>query len=528
MHVLARDGHLLQLVVAALRQTRGHEPDELLGSRCAGGQPDRLVPVDELSGSSLSPSISCASAPAQPRHLDQPLRVRARLRADHEHERGAAPHHLLDGVLAVLGRVADVVGGGPAQAAEAAGERVDGRGDVVERERRLGHDRDRLAARVERERVLGRLDHDRGVRALAARPDHLDVVGVADERDQVAAVRVAARLRVHLRDERADGVDDAQPALLAVLLHRRRDAVRREHADLARRDLVLALDEHGAEPLEPAHDVLVVDDVVADVDRRAVLLEQPLDDLDRAVDAGAERPRRREQDAPAHATASSAFSARRAPAAARAVTTGSRAKPGAAGRPRSRSPSAFAPRAIPPSRRSGVSEIARMQPASRPVRASGARLHVDRVGAGLLAQPRALGRLVDDPRRAEDRPRPRAGDAERRRPPRAPSRARRRRASRRSRSRSAGPGAASRRSRTRRAAPPARAATSPSPTRTAGPSRRAIRSSARHRAGEGQPVSVQAMLRTDCFTLPVASNAAEGSKPEWIAQCSQRGSFPGP
>ena len=51
------------------------------------------------------------------------------------------------------------------------------------------------------------------------------------------------------------------------------------------------VDEDGAEPLEPLDDVVVVDDLVADVDRRPVLLEQDLDDLDRAVDSGAERAR---------------------------------------------------------------------------------------------------------------------------------------------------------------------------------------------------------------------------------------------
>src|SRR3712207_7930695 len=37
------------------------------------------------------------------------------------------------------------------------------------------------------------------------------------------------------------------------------------------RDLVLVLDEDGPEPLEAADDVVVVHDLVADVDRRAVL-----------------------------------------------------------------------------------------------------------------------------------------------------------------------------------------------------------------------------------------------------------------
>jgi hypothetical protein len=36
------------------------------------------------------------------------------------------------------------------------------------------------------------------------------------------------------------------------------------------------------------------------------------------------------------------------------------------------------------------------------------------------------------------------------------------------------------------------------------------------------------MLLTVSLMLEVAWYAAEGSKPEWIAQCSQRTSFPGP
>ena len=48
------------------------------------------------------------------------------------------------------------------------------------------------------------------------------------------------------------------------------------------------------------------------------------------------------------------------------------------------------------------------------------------------------------------------------------------------------------------------------------------------RAAERQPVSVHARLRTVSFKLLDASYAADGSKPQWIAQCSQRGSLPGP
>ena len=51
------------------------------------------------------------------------------------------------------------------------------------------------------------------------------------------------------------------------------------------------------------------------------------------------------------------------------------------------------------------------------------------------------------------------------------------------------------------------------------------------RASEGvgaQPVSVHARLRTVSFRLLDASYAADGSKPQWIPQCSHRGSLPGP
>ena len=89
------------------------------------------------------------------------------------------------------------------------------------------------------------------------------------------------------------------------------------------------VDEDRAEPLEPLDDVVVVDDLVADVDRRSVLLEQDLDDLDRAVDPGAERARRGKQDLAygdhPFATSPSRPSARCASEAARTKPRGERA-----------------------------------------------------------------------------------------------------------------------------------------------------------------------------------------------------------
>ena len=76
------------------------------------------------------------------------------------------------------------------------------------------------------------------------------------------------------------------------------DAVRREHADRAFRDVLLGLDEDRAPLLEPAHDVDVVHDLLAHVDGRAVLLEQALDGVDRPLDAGAVATRARQQQSP--------------------------------------------------------------------------------------------------------------------------------------------------------------------------------------------------------------------------------------
>ena len=112
--------------------------------------------------------------------------------------------------------------------------------------------------------------------------------------------------------------------------------------------------------------------------------------------------------------------------------------------------------------------------------------------------PERRARLVDDARRVEHvadlQLAERAGEAER--------------------------DEASRRARRSRTQTPTRTAVRPSALRDA-----LLRS---RRAGERQPVSVHARLRTVSLQALEDSYAAEGSKPEWMPQCSQRGSLPGP
>ena len=67
-----------------------------------------------------------------------------------------------------------------------------------------------------------------------------------------------------------------------------------EYRDRQRRYFRQILDEDGALVLQAFDHVFVVDDLVPDIDRRAVFLERALDDLDRAHDARAKATRLRQ------------------------------------------------------------------------------------------------------------------------------------------------------------------------------------------------------------------------------------------
>src|SRR6266516_342134 len=326
MHVLASDRHLDDLAVTEYSELLDGRVDERVRRGGTGRQANHLVARDHVFGERALSVYQLRCRPGITGNLHEALRIRARLRADHEDERRLLGESL-DGVLAVLGGVTDVIRPWTGERTEALFQGVHRRAHVVERQRRLADHGDGPAVGLELGSCLRRLDDHRRLRALATRTDHLDVVGVADERNEMAGVRVAARLRVNLGDERTDGVHDTQAAFLAVLAHGRRNTVRGEDADLPGRDLVLVIDEDGAQVLETTHDVVVVHDLVPHVDGWAVLREQALDDLDRAVHSCTERTGRSEKNSIAHAIASSPLSARRAPTAARSVTSGSRAKP---------------------------------------------------------------------------------------------------------------------------------------------------------------------------------------------------------
>ena len=268
-----------------------------------------------------------------------------------------------------------------------------------------------------------------------------------------------------------------------------------------------------------------------------MLLEQPLDDLDRAVDAGAERARRGEQDAAAVHASQRLLErvqrrdgvAHRADARRRGAWRSSAARPATSVRPSGwtveSTPSIALDGDVARSRgarrRAGRSPRApplSMSTASAPLascsRRRSAASATSSSDASIVAAARARARRADRPPTASRRPASttrvasttsptrepvvqRAGEPERDEPSvRHSVHARARRRAR----------------------------------RTQRPRRRATRSSAvvAQASQVAQPVSVHAMLRTVSFRLFDDSNAADGSKPEWMPQCSQRGSLPGP
>ena len=125
--VLARDGDLLDdLAVAQRGEMLDRRLDQLFGRRAPAVIRSTSCAATARRSSSLSPSISSALGAGDPRDLDEPLRIRARLRADHE-DQGRLLRESLDGVLAVLGRVTDVIRGRPPERTEPLLESVDRR-----------------------------------------------------------------------------------------------------------------------------------------------------------------------------------------------------------------------------------------------------------------------------------------------------------------------------------------------------------------------------------------------------------------
>ena len=217
---------------------------------------------------------------------------------------------LLDGVLPVLGGVADVFPWGPFEVGVSLLEGAHDLAGLVDRQRGLGEVGERPRRELDGPGVLEVLHQDGPLRRLAARALDLLVAGVADQDDRPLGVGETPRLDVDLGHQRTGGVDQVEPSQLGLVEDARRRAVRRQHGDRALGHLVDVVDEDRALGLEIAHHVQVVDDLLAHVDRRAVLRERSLDRFHGPLDARAIAAGRGEE----HATTRSRHAVMVAPA----------------------------------------------------------------------------------------------------------------------------------------------------------------------------------------------------------------------
>ena len=209
-----------------------------------------------------------------------------------DQNRVALSDQFLDRVLAVLGRIADIVGLGRDHRRETPLERLHDLARVVHAERGLrngGH-----PLRVGNLGHLGLLyaaDQQHAAGRDAERALDLLVARVADQDHAAVLARIALDLEMHLGDQRAGGVDHAQTPVVRALPFAGRDAVRAEDHALALGHFGEVFDENRAFLDQRFEHEAVVHDLMAHVERTAIGAERATHGLDRAVDAGAKAAR---------------------------------------------------------------------------------------------------------------------------------------------------------------------------------------------------------------------------------------------
>ena len=217
--------------------------------------------------------------------LGQPLAVRAVLAADDQHHVGLGGE-LPNRLLAILRGIADVVPRRTDDLRKSPPQSLDDLGRIVDRQRRLGQIRHlRRVGHFERVDVRRLLDQPDRLGRFAHRSDHLIVPGVADQQDRVSLLGKADGFQVDLGHQRASHVDRLQTPRGRLLPNLRRHAVGRVEQMFALGHVRQIVDEDDPLPPEPIDHPFVVDDLVVDVQRRAVGADGQFQGLDRHVHA---------------------------------------------------------------------------------------------------------------------------------------------------------------------------------------------------------------------------------------------------
>ena len=135
--------------------------------------------------------------------------------------------------------------------------------------------------------VVNGFDQIHAAGGLAKRALDLGMAFVTDHDDLVAGGTHASHFAMHLGDQWAGRVENLQSTIGGVLLHGLGHAMRREHHDAPRGNLVEFGDEARAFETQILDHETIMDNLMANVDGGAMQFKRSLDDIDGAVHARA-------------------------------------------------------------------------------------------------------------------------------------------------------------------------------------------------------------------------------------------------
>ena len=276
-------------------QCLDHLFDQHFGCGCTGRDADVLDAVEDRPvdiGRTLHQE--CKLAALALGDLAQTLGVRRIGRTHHDH-RIDMRSHLLYRELAIGGGVADVFLVWPDNVRKPLLQMRCDLGRVIDRQRGL-RDESQIVGVLRHERVgiFHRLDQNhRTRRQLTHGADHLGMALMADQQNFAAALEMDFRLAVHFRHQRTGRVEREKIAPFGLGRNILRHAMRgKHHRGSGIGNFVEFLDEDRTFLLQAIDDVFVVNDLMPDIDRRAIELQRPLDRVDCPNHAGTKAARR--------------------------------------------------------------------------------------------------------------------------------------------------------------------------------------------------------------------------------------------